>query len=58
MIYIGPKALSKTKNAGVLIVLGLGTALRLALECCHEWGSRRNIQHPEMNINLGYPPAV
>ncbi|XP_039138570.1 uncharacterized protein LOC120275906 isoform X2 [Dioscorea cayenensis subsp. rotundata] len=57
-VSLGVSALPVNIIIGVLIVLGLGTALRLALECCHEWGSRRNIQHPEMNINLGYPPAV
>jgi hypothetical protein len=47
--------------AGVLIVLGLGTALRLALECCQEWGSRRNVGNMPRLENIpptGYHPAV
>jgi hypothetical protein len=47
--------------AGVLIVLGLGTALRLALECCQEWGSRRNASNMPRLENIpptGYHPAV
>ncbi|KAJ0968903.1 hypothetical protein J5N97_021780 [Dioscorea zingiberensis] len=57
-VSLGVSALPVNIIIGVLIVLGLGTALRLALECCHEWGLRRNLENPEMTINLGYPPAV
>jgi hypothetical protein len=57
-------SLNKLTNvmfAGVLIVLGLGTALHLALECCHEWGSRRNVANIPRLENIaptGYHPAV
>ncbi|XP_008784616.1 uncharacterized protein LOC103703518 isoform X2 [Phoenix dactylifera] len=58
-VSLGVSALPVNIIIGVLIVLGLGTALRLTLECCHEWGSRRNIQRAEMtSIDPGYHPAV
>nr|XP_010919008.1 uncharacterized protein LOC105043237 isoform X1 [Elaeis guineensis] len=58
-VSLGVSALPVNIIIGVLIVLGLGTAIRLALECCHEWGSRRNIQRADMtSINPGYHPAV
>lgn len=35
--------------AGVLVVLGLGTAVRLVLECCHERNVERSIQQMELS---------
>lgn len=43
---------------GVIVVLGLGTALRLALEFCHEWNLRRVVQRVETNVSIGYHPAL
>ncbi|XP_024385463.1 uncharacterized protein [Physcomitrium patens] len=34
---------------GVLVVLGLGTAVRLVLECCHERNVERSIQQMELS---------
>ncbi|KAJ4850184.1 hypothetical protein Tsubulata_004468 [Turnera subulata] len=45
-------------TVGVIVVLGLGTAIRLALEFCHEWNLRRVVQRADGNVNLGYPPAL
>ncbi|KAM1185811.1 hypothetical protein ACFX2G_015385 [Malus domestica] len=42
-------------------VLGLGTALRLALEFLHEWSLRRAVQRVDAshtNVPLGYHPAL
>ncbi|XP_010934045.1 uncharacterized protein [Elaeis guineensis] len=58
-ISLGVSALPVNVIIGVLIVLGLGTAFRLALECCYEWGSRRNVQMVDMTtINPGYHPGM
>ncbi|XP_028756014.1 E3 ubiquitin-protein ligase MARCH11 isoform X2 [Neltuma alba] len=57
-ITFGVSALPVNIIIGVIIVLGLGTALRLALEFCHEWGLRRAGQRVESNVNHGYHPAV
>ncbi|KAJ4951887.1 hypothetical protein NE237_028719 [Protea cynaroides] len=57
-ISLGVSALPVNIIIGVLVVLGLGTALRLALECCHEWSLRRIVQRVDANVNLGYHPAV
>ncbi|PUZ38602.1 hypothetical protein GQ55_9G209900 [Panicum hallii var. hallii] len=60
-VSLGVSALPVNIIIGVLIVLGLGTALRLALECCQEWGSRRNVSNmPRMESipPTGYHPAV
>lgn len=44
-------------SAGVLVVLGLGTAARLVLECWHERVIRRNIQRMEEEPNFeDFPP--
>jgi hypothetical protein len=43
---------------GVLIVLGLGTAIRLGLECCHELGTQTTVQRVDFSISPGYPAAV
>lgn len=60
-VSLGVSALPVNIIIGVLIVLGLGTALRLALECCQEWGSRRNVSNMPRLENIpptGYHPAV
>ncbi|XP_020679299.1 uncharacterized protein LOC110097340 isoform X1 [Dendrobium catenatum] len=57
-VSLGVSALPVNIIIGVLIVLGLGTAVRLALECCHEWGSRRHARGTETDITPGYNTAV
>ncbi|KAK1321717.1 hypothetical protein QJS10_CPA03g02085 [Acorus calamus] len=57
-VSLGVSALPVNIIIGVLIVLGLGTALRLALECCHEWSLRRGAERAEITVNPGYHPAV
>ncbi|XP_057969654.1 uncharacterized protein LOC131158798 [Malania oleifera] len=59
-ITLGVSALPVNIIIGVIVVLGLGTALRLALEFCHEWSLRRVVQRVEtnVNVNLGYHPAL
>ncbi|KAA8526056.1 hypothetical protein F0562_007844 [Nyssa sinensis] len=57
-ITLGVSALPVNIIIGVIVVLGLGTALRLALEFCHEWSVRRVVQRMETNVNLGYHPAL
>ncbi|KAF9600913.1 hypothetical protein IFM89_013820 [Coptis chinensis] len=60
-ISLGVSALPVNIIIGVLVVLGLGTALRLALECCHELSLRRAVQIPNTNVTLGplgYHPTV
>ncbi|OEL32817.1 hypothetical protein BAE44_0006163 [Dichanthelium oligosanthes] len=60
-VSLGVSTLPVNIIIGVLIVLGLGTALRLALECCQEWGSRRNVSNMPRLENIpptGYHPAV
>uniref|UniRef100_A0A2N9IDI6 RING-CH-type domain-containing protein n=1 Tax=Fagus sylvatica TaxID=28930 RepID=A0A2N9IDI6_FAGSY len=59
-ITLGVSALPINIIIGVIVVLGLGTALRLALEFCHEWSLRRVVQRMEtnVNVNLAYHPAL
>lgn len=57
-ITLGVSALPVNIIIGVIVVLGLGTALRLALEFCHEWNLRRVVQRVETNVNLGDHPAL
>ncbi|KAF5180673.1 E3 ubiquitin-protein ligase march2-like isoform x1 [Thalictrum thalictroides] len=59
-ISLGVSALPVNIIIGVLVVLGLGTALRLALECCHELTLRRTVQGADTTSigPLGYHPAV
>ncbi|XP_040384425.1 E3 ubiquitin-protein ligase MARCHF11 isoform X2 [Oryza brachyantha] len=59
-VSLGVSALPVNIIIGVLIVLGLGTALRLALECCQEWGSRRRMPRLPMDgmAPSGYHPGV
>lgn len=56
-ILLGVSALPVNIIIGVLIVLGLGTAFRLALECCHEWGTR-HVLGMDVENNTGYHTAV
>ncbi|KAJ4711759.1 E3 ubiquitin-protein ligase MARCH2 isoform X2 [Melia azedarach] len=57
-ITLGVSALPVNIIIGVIVVLGLGTALRLALEFCHEWNLRRVVQRVETNVSIGYHPAL
>ncbi|KAF9673072.1 hypothetical protein SADUNF_Sadunf11G0110800 [Salix dunnii] len=57
-ITLGVSALPVNIIIGVIVVLGLGTALRLALEFCHEWSFRRAVQRADANENHGYHPAM
>lgn len=57
-ISLGVTALPVNIIIGVVIVLGLGTALRLALEFCNEWRVRRVVHRVEANASLGYHPAL
>ncbi|KAJ9148184.1 hypothetical protein P3X46_030264 [Hevea brasiliensis] len=47
-ITLGVSALPVNIIIGVIVVLGLGTALRLALEFCHEWSFRRVVQRVDV----------
>ncbi|KAF3328008.1 E3 ubiquitin-protein ligase MARCH3 [Carex littledalei] len=57
-VSLGVSALPVNIIIGVLIVLGLGTAIRLGLECCHELGTRTTVQRVDFNISPGYPAAA
>ncbi|MBA0689830.1 hypothetical protein Goari_007539, partial [Gossypium aridum] len=57
-VTLGVSALPVNIIIGVIVVLGLGTALRLALEFCHEWSIRRAMQRVEVNATLQYHPAL
>ncbi|KAJ6804555.1 uncharacterized protein M6B38_183825 [Iris pallida] len=59
-ISLGVSALPVNIIIGVLIVLGLGTAFRLALECCRAWGPRRNVHLRSVvaDTNHGSHPAL
>ncbi|CAI0441862.1 unnamed protein product [Linum tenue] len=57
-ITLGVSALPVNIIIGVIVVLGLGTALRLALEFCHEWSFRRAVHRVDANVNLGYHPTL
>ncbi|KAF5729805.1 RING/U-box superfamily protein isoform 1 [Tripterygium wilfordii] len=54
-VTLGVSALPVNIIIGVIVVLGLGTALRLTLEFCHEWRMRRIV---ETDVNLGYHPGL
>ncbi|KAK4804160.1 hypothetical protein SAY86_003977 [Trapa natans] len=43
---------------GVVIILGLGTSLRLMLDCYHEWSSRRPVPRLDTNVNITYLPPL
>ncbi|KAG6636396.1 hypothetical protein CIPAW_11G108300 [Carya illinoinensis] len=57
-ITLGISALPINVIIGVIIVLGLGTGLRVALDFFHEWSLRRVVQRVETNVSLGYHPAI
>ncbi|CAK9170317.1 unnamed protein product [Ilex paraguariensis] len=57
-ITLGVSALPVNIIIGVIVVLGLGTALRLALEFCQDWSVRRVVHRVEANVHLGYHPAL
>ncbi|ESQ44364.1 hypothetical protein EUTSA_v10006206mg [Eutrema salsugineum] len=63
-ITLGVSALPVNIIIGVIVLLGLGTALRLTLEFCYEWSLRRAVQRAvqrsaESNFNnIAYPPAL
>uniref|UniRef100_A0A1J3FR13 E3 ubiquitin-protein ligase MARCH3 n=1 Tax=Noccaea caerulescens TaxID=107243 RepID=A0A1J3FR13_NOCCA len=50
-ITLGVSALPVNIIIGVIVVLGLGTALRLTLEFCYDWSLRRA-------VHRAYPPAM
>lgn len=62
-ITLGVSALPVNIIIGVIVVLGLGTALRLTLEFCYEWSLRRAVQRAVQRSetafnNIAYPPAL
>ncbi|KAJ9173819.1 hypothetical protein P3X46_016918 [Hevea brasiliensis] len=57
-ITLGVSALPVNIIFGVIVVLGLGTALRLALKFCYECSFRRVVERVDANVNLGYHPAL
>lgn len=57
-ITLGVSALPVNIIIGVIVVLGLGTALRLALEFCHDRSVRSVVHRLEGNVSLGYHPTV
>ncbi|CDP12258.1 unnamed protein product [Coffea canephora] len=57
-ITLGVSALPVNIIIGVIVVLGLGTALRLAFEFCNEWSLRRVVHRVEANASMGYHPAL
>ncbi|GMH09617.1 hypothetical protein Nepgr_011458 [Nepenthes gracilis] len=56
-ISLGVSPLPVNIIIGVIVLLGLGTAFRLALEFCHQWSVRRLVQ-VDANVNQGYHPAL
>ncbi|KAL5719237.1 hypothetical protein ACHQM5_012042 [Ranunculus cassubicifolius] len=52
-ISLGVSALPVNIIIGILVILGLGTALRLAMECFHEVTVRRAVQNMDRNASLG-----
>ncbi|XP_016903261.1 uncharacterized protein LOC103482880 isoform X3 [Cucumis melo] len=57
-ITLGVSALPVNIIIGVIVVLGLGTVFRLALEFFQEWNSARVSQRVESNVTIGYFPAI
>eukprot|EP01018_Ginkgo_biloba_P031571 Gb_13751 [translate_table: standard] len=60
-IFLGASALPVNIIIGVLVILGLGTAARLIVECWHERNVTRSLQRMEIDANLDLyqerPPA-
>ncbi|KAH7307744.1 hypothetical protein KP509_22G075000 [Ceratopteris richardii] len=50
--YLGASALPVNIIIGVLVVLGLGTAARLIMECCHQRAITRSIRRMEMVADM------
>ncbi|CAH9117008.1 unnamed protein product [Cuscuta europaea] len=57
-LTLGVSALPVNIIIGVIVVLGLGTALRLALEFCHDWNVRRVVHRMEANVAVGFNPPL
>ncbi|XP_042454241.1 uncharacterized protein LOC122038518 [Zingiber officinale] len=57
-VSLGVSALPVNIIIGVLIVLGLGTSFRLAIECCQEQSTRRSLRTTDMTFNSQYHPTV
>ncbi|XP_074577601.1 uncharacterized protein LOC141834043 [Curcuma longa] len=57
-VSLGVSALPVNIIIGVLIVLGLGTSFRLAIECCQEQSTRRSLPTTDMTFNSRYHPTV
>ncbi|XP_068307507.1 uncharacterized protein [Pyrus communis] len=60
-VTLGVSALPSNIIISIIVVLGLGTALRLALEFLHEWSLRRAVQRVDAshtNVPLSYHPAL
>ncbi|KAI4370824.1 hypothetical protein MLD38_019131 [Melastoma candidum] len=57
-ITLGVSALPVNIIIGVIVLLGLGTALRLALEFCQDWSSRRVVHRVDTAVDVGYPSAL
>jgi len=57
-ITLGVSALPVSSIISVILVLGIGTAIRLGLEFCHAWSARRAAHRVQTNVNLGYHPAL
>ncbi|XP_047337352.1 uncharacterized protein LOC124941131 [Impatiens glandulifera] len=57
-ITLGVSALPVNIIIGVIVVLGLGTTIRLGLEYCQEWNARRVTRRVETTMHMGYHPAL
>ncbi|KAL9690762.1 hypothetical protein QQ045_011170 [Rhodiola kirilowii] len=53
-ITLGVSALPVNIIIGVIVVLGLGTALRLAVEFLQDWNVRRVVQRTNPTVHFGY----
>lgn len=51
-IFLGASALPVNIIIGVLVILGLGTAVRLIVECWHERSVRRALQRMEIDADI------
>lgn len=52
--YLGASALPVNIIIGVLVILGLGTAARLVMECCNERNIRARIRRMEMAADMDH----
>lgn len=53
-IFLGASALPVNIIIGVLVILGLGTAVRLVVECWHERSIRRALQRMELDADIDH----